>query len=506
MRVDRRTLFRAGAGAAVLATLAGTSFADEAKKIPWGDLATRIKGTLVTPSDAAYTTAKQAYYSQFDVINPQAVAYCVSAEDVAECVKFAKANYITATARSGGHSSAGYSTTTGLVVDVSRMNSATSISATSAVFGAGIQLVDATNALAPQGLAVPGGLHPTVGLAGYLQGGGFGFLTRSEGVGCDNLLGAEVVLASGEIVRASETTNADLFWALRGGGGGNFGIITRLKVKPVAITGLVNFSLTWAWEHAAKVVAGWQRWIVDGPRQLGAQFNIVMPDAAPGAVPLVSVSGAWSGDPTQAAAVVDALVSAVGKAPATRRVQALPFQDAMMEWYGCAGKSVAQCHRTGTTTEGVLARGNFLLTRTRMYSAAQPESAITAELAAFDANRRTGHTRVLSAAAFGGKANDVSRTATAYVHRDTQFSLIAATTLPVGSPSTADRDAAKTWVNGVFNALDPTSNHETYQNFVDPSLVSWRTAYYAENYNRLLTVKNHYDPGRFFKFAQSVGA
>ena len=506
MRVDRRTLFRAGAGAAVLATLAGTSFADEAKKIPWGDLATKLQGTLVTPSDAAYATAKQAYYSQYDSINPQAVAYCVSTEDVAACVKFARANNITATARSGGHSSAGYSTTTGLTVDVSRMNSVTGISATSAVFGAGTQLVDATNALAPSGLAVPGGLHPTVGLAGYLQGGGFGFLTRAEGMGCDRLLGAEIVLASGEVVRASESLNSDLFWALRGGGGGNFGIITRLKVKPVAITSLVNFSLTWAWEHAAKVVAGWQRWVVDGPRQLGAQFNIVMPDAAPGAVPLVSVSGAWSGDPAKAAAVVDALVSAVGKAPATRRVQQLPFQDAMMEWYGCSGKTVAQCHRTGTTTEGVLARGNFLLTRTRLYSAIQSESAIAAELAAFDASRRTGHTRVLSGAAFGGKANDVGRTATAYVHRDTQFSLIAATTLPVGSPATADRDAAQSWVNGVFNALNPTSNGETYQNFVDPALDTWRTAYYAENYTRLVNVKKAYDPGRFFRFAQAIGS
>ncbi|WP_147339369.1 FAD-binding oxidoreductase [Actinomadura spongiicola] len=456
------------------------------------------------PGDPAYARAKQAHYAQYDVISPQAVAYCTSARDVSACLRFARDHGIVATARSGGHSTAGYSTSRGLIVDVSRIKGVR-LQGRNAVLGAGDHLVDVTHGLAPHGLGFPGGLSPTVGVAGFLQGGGHGFLTRKEGMGCDHILAAEVVLADGEIVVAKPDHNAELLWALRGGGGGNFGIVTRFQVRPVVVSTLVNFDLTWTWEHAARALSAWQHWIAAAPRNLGSQLDVLLVDAAPGSAPMVSLSGVWSGDAAGAAAQLNELVAAVGAPPATRREKQMPYRDAMMEWYGCADHTVPQCHRSGSG-KGVLPRDAFFLARARMYDAPQSASTVDTVLEAFDADRRAGHTRVLSALAFGGKVNTVSRTETAYVHRDTQYALVAATRLETGTPKKADRTAAQAWEDDMFRVLDPSSNGETYQNFVDPAMTDWRSAYYAENYARLVAIKKHYDPDRFFDFPQAIGA
>jgi FAD/FMN-containing dehydrogenase len=501
--VNRRTVLRASATAAALIAFDVTRAAASPVSTYWDQLRAEFGGTLVLPSDTDYNRAEQLYYAQYDAVRPQAIAYCTSAADVSACVRFARARKIRVTPRSGGHSSAGYSTSNGLVVDMSRLNGVT-VGTSTVTVGSGLQQVDGVAALSARGLALTGGLAGTVAAAGYLQGGGFGLLTRNVGMGCDHIVSAEVVLADGTVVHASERQEPDLYWALRGGGGGNFGIVTSFELSPLSITGLVNFTLTWAWEDAAAVLSGWQQWVAAGARESGSQLGIALPDASPGAVPVVSVSGAWSGDPAKADADVDALVSLVGKPALTRRVQPLTYHDAMMEWYGCATKTVDQCHRVGYSPEAILARGTYLAVRSRMFGEPMPAAGIDAALAAFDSARRAGHGRVLSGAAFGGRANDVSRTATAYVHRDTEFSLVAANTLPSGAPAEVDRQDATAWTNGMFAALDPYSNGETYQNFVDPALPDWRTAYYGENYPRLAAVKRQYDPDRFFDFPQAV--
>ncbi len=470
----------------------------------WAQLGAGLTGTLVLPSDADYDVARQLCYAQYDSIYPQAIAYCATPADVSTCVRFATRNGIPARARSGGHSSAGYSTTTGLVIDLSRLNSVR-IGTGSVTVGAGTQQVDAVAALAPSGLALPGGLAATVAMAGFVQGGGLGLLTRKYGMACDHVLGADVVLADGSSLHCSPTSQPDLFWALCGGGGGNFGIVTAFQLAPVAISGLVNFTLTWPWDVAAAVLTGWQEWLLASPRESGAELVISLPDAAPGNVPLVTVSGAWCGDPAGAAANVNALISAVGSSPTTNTSSQLSYQDSAMAWYGCSTRTVPQCHRVGYSSAGALPRGEFLVSRTRMFSDQVPGSGVSDILAAYDANRLPGHTRVFSTAGLGGAVNDVARTATAYVHRDTQFSFIAATTLPTGQPAQADRDAANAWATTVFDTMDPYSNGETYQNFMDPALVDWRRSYYAENYPRLVAVKQEYDPTRFFSFPQAVG-
>ena len=506
MTIDRRSFLRAGAGAAAAAGLAtawpNAWASDAATK--WDPLQRAIQGTVVLPGSSDYPQAKQLHFMEFDAVNPAAIAYCQSAADVSTCLKFAQDNGIRVTARSGGHSPAGYSLNSGLVVDVSRLKSVSG-DASSVVIGPGVQQVDALNALSPNGLAIAGGLCPTVGAGGFIQGGGIGMLTRAHGVGSDHLLAADVVLADGRTVRASAYEEPDLFWALRGGGGGNFGVVTSYEVTPIAVNRMINFSTSWAWDDAAAVLAGWQQWAIGGPLTMGSGLVIQLSDAAPGNVPVVLVFGAWTGDPAALDAALDDLQAKIGRAPTSRTAQDLTFRDAMMQRYNCSDKTVEQCHRVGTTPVAELARTGFSIERSRLFGSSLSASAIDEVLTAFEADRRAGHLRAIHGAGlFGGKVNEVAADATAFVHRTAEVSLSFATGLPTGAPTAADHDAAVAWAAAGFGVLSRYSG-ETYQNFVDPYLADWKTAYYGANYDRLVRVKRAYDPYRFFDFPQAIG-
>ncbi|MFI9202347.1 FAD-binding oxidoreductase [Streptomyces sp. NPDC053048] len=505
--MDRRTALSLGAGAAVGATLAATKAAARggpADRTPWEKLHRRLEGDLVLPADRAYEQARQSFFSQFDTPGPQGVAYCASVRDVRLCLRFAQDHGLPAVPRGGGHSQAGYSSTRGLVIDMTRLRSV-SVGRDTVSVGAGAQQIDVLDALSPHGVALVGGTCPTVGVTGYLLGGGYGLLTRGEGMACDRLVSADVVLADGRIVTCSRTSEPDLFWALRGGGGGNFGIVTRLESTPVRISRLVNFTLTWPWPRAAAVIDGWQGWVADGPAELGTNLAVALPDAAPGAVPVVTVTGAWTGSQQALERVLDELAARVGAPPTGRTVETLAYRDAMMRWYGCADRTVEQCHRIGWTPEAMLRRGDFLRLRNRMFTRPLPTAGTQALLAAFDADRRAGHGRSVTGVSFGGRANEPARTDTAYVHRDTRFTLMFADTMATGKPAEADRDAAQAWTTALFRSVDRYSNGETYQNMPDPALPDWRRAYYGENYRRLTEVKKRYDPDRFFHFPQAIG-
>jgi FAD/FMN-containing dehydrogenase len=505
MAISRRHALRSGIGVAALTALGGFIPAAARGADIWDALRNNLKGTLVLPSDSDYSRAKELHFKQFDSIAPQGVAYCSSVEDVRTCVAFAQDNSLPFAVRSGGHSSTGYSTSTGLVADVSRLNSV-SAGASTVTVGGGTQQIDILTALTPRGLALPGGSCPTVAVGGFVQGGGFGLLTRSHGMACDGLVSAEVVLADGRVVVASEDSEPDLYWALRGGGGGNFGVVTKFEVRPAEVTRMVNYQLSWAWDDAPALMTAWQDWFAAAPPELGGgSLSIALPDASPGAVPVVSVTGGWTGTAEEAESTLDALVAAVGRAPKSRQTQDLSYHEAMMYWYGCSDKSAEECHREGENPEAMLPRGSYLRARSRMFDRTLPGNAVEEVLAAFDSGRAAGHTRSLSCGALGGKANELSRTETSYVHRDTEYIMIYANVIPSGEPTEEQRDAAEHWTGSVFDTAEPYSNGETYQNYPDPALTDWKHDYFGENYARLSSVKKDYDPHGFFRFPQSIG-
>ncbi|MGP4088700.1 FAD-binding oxidoreductase [Streptomyces sp. KR55] len=503
--ITRRALLgAAGAGAMTLSLGAAPPSAGPRGTADWDRLRAHLKGRLVLPGDSAYPLAKQLSTAEFDSIHPQAVAYCASPADVALCLAFAQDEDITLAARSGGHSAAGYSTTTGLVIDVSAL-AGVSIGPDRATLGAGTQLVDATNALAPHGLAVPGGFCPTVALGGFLQGGGTGLLTRYAGIASDTVRAARVVLASGRHVRVSPDRHADLYWAIRGGGGGNFGIVTSYELDPLPVTELSRATLEWSYDAAVDVLDAWARWIVDAPRTVGGSAVVALPDAAPGNTPLVSVLLGSMGGPEVLAAEAARLVSAVGRAPVRQQTTTKPYVTAMMEQYGCGDYSVPQCHRTGSGPEARLPRAAFATERSRLFDGPPARTMWEDVVGLFDQVRVPGQRHLLQVGALGGAANDPGRTDTAYVHRDTLFNVSCLGVIAAGPVDESARAAARQWADTGFGVLDPHANGETYQNFIDPRLENWRSAYYAENYARLVEVKRRYDPYRLFRFPQSIG-
>jgi FAD/FMN-containing dehydrogenase len=503
---NRRDFLRLGAGfgaAAAIGTFASAPASGAARRraVDWDTLRRHLAGDLVLPADADYDRARQAESSEFDAIRPQAVAFCESAADVSTVVRFAGDNTLHTVPRSGGHSFGGYSTTDGVILDVSRMNQV-QVNGGTVTVGSGTQQIDALAALSPHGLLLAGGQCATVGVGGFLQGGGIGMLTRKVGLGADRMVSAKVVLADGRTVCASRTENADLFWALRGNGGGNYGVITSYELKPVPVASMVNYTVSWPAEVAKQVIEAWQPWSIGAPWDLGASLAVFTPDAAT-VPPQVVAFGAWFGTQADLDRLLDALVAQAGAAPSARVVAQKAPRDAMMEWYGCAQLTTEQCHRVGYSPEAQMPRTNFYRTRNRMFGGPVPDA--DGLLSAFEADKRAGQFRMLYLESIGGQAGVPDRRATAYVHRNTQILCGYSIALTAPDFTAEDTAACEQWAAGGFAALDPHSLGESYQNFIDPSLPDWRDAYYKENYSKLVAVKDRYDPHRFFRFDRAIG-
>ena len=194
-------------------------------------------------------------------------------QDVSEAILFARRHGLGLAARSGGHSFAGHSTTTGMLVDVSPMRSV-SVAGDVATVGAGAQLARCTRPC--RTMASPSRLGPVLrwGVAGLTLGGGLGILGRKYGVTSDRLLGVEIVLANGRILQCDEHHEEGLFWALRGAGAGNFGVVTSLVFRAVPAPDATNFHLAWPFARASAVVEAWQQWAPTGPDELAASLKI----------------------------------------------------------------------------------------------------------------------------------------------------------------------------------------------------------------------------------------
>lgn len=504
--VNRRSFLVGAGGAAALAAtgLSGSAVARAAPGVGWDRLGRYLAGRLVLPSDAGYSTAKQLYLAQFDDVFPQAIAYCASPWDVSLCLRFAEWHGVPVAVRSGGNCAGGYSTKPdSLVIDVSGLNDI-AVGRGGVRMGPGAQLVDITDTLGSRGLAIADGYCPTVAAGGFLQGGGVGPFTRHMGVATDSVTSAQVVLADGRLVTASPYEHPDLFWALRGGGGGNFGVVTSYEITPTPLGLLDTTTLFWPYDQAVELFDGWSQWQADVPWSIGSALLITLLDAAEGNVPVVSLFMGSADTSGVLDREVQRLISLVGRPPVQQRPVRAPYQKIMMGFYVCDDKTVEQCHRTGTVPGAQLPRMEYGIWRSRLFSDPIPHEGWTKVVEVFDTERQAGQMRQLQVVTMGGKANTVPRGATAFVHRDTIFSaafLASNATGPVPQEAVA---SAEHFADAGFNVIDPYSNGETYLNFYDPRLKDWKGGYYAENYPKLTRVKHAYDPYDRFNFAQSV--
>ncbi len=242
----------------------------------WRAFAAGLDGDLVRPGDSDYFEAKELFNPRWDGFRPLAVVEATTAADVSESIRFAKRYGLRVRPKAGGHSYVGASSATGvIVVSTSRMTSVRYQPATgTALVGAGANLYPVHSALAAHARTIPTGTCPTVGAAGLTLGGGIGIASTGHGLTCDQLFSARIVTADGVIRTASAATNPDLLWALRGGGGGNFGIVTLLEYHTQPTTHLGFFLLTFPWASAAAVVRGWSRRVKVMPHSTWANLHL----------------------------------------------------------------------------------------------------------------------------------------------------------------------------------------------------------------------------------------
>jgi FAD/FMN-containing dehydrogenase len=472
-------------------------------KPDWSALARSLQGTLILPNNPQYTAAHQLFDPRFDHILPAAIAECISAADVQACLAFAHRFGLPFTTRAGGHSYAGYSTSNGLVINVTRMNSVTvNTNSGVATIGAGARLIDVYASLAQHGLTLPAGSCPTVGIAGLTLGGGVGVLGRKFGLTCDSLQGAQVVMADGRILNCDAQHNSDLFWALRGGGGGNFGIVTSFTFQAHPATTLSLFTLQWSWSSAATVVDAWQHWAPHAPDELWS--NCVLLSTVKGSNPIVLVNGVYVGNTGPLNTLLQQLTGRIGVAPTSRYVSGASILDAMLYEAGCSGKSVSACHLPGQTSDGQVQRA-IESAKSDYFTGLLPRQGINNLVNAINA-RQTSTTISgggIGLDAYGGAINRVAADATAFAHRNALFSAQYNADWNVGDAN-AVVTANHTWLSNTWQSMRPYASGAAYQNYVDPDLTNWQQAYYGSNLPRLQQIKATYDPGNFFHFAQSI--
>ncbi|WP_262061522.1 FAD-binding oxidoreductase [Streptomyces sp. STR69] len=519
--MERRTFIGGGAAAIAAAATAGCSggslgigsgdtsgVANAAKttgtgKLPsaaanWTALARDLDGTLVRPGDASWKTAHQLYNTRFDNLKPAAVAYIANADDIRSVLSYARAHSIKVAIRNGGHSYAGWSSGDNrLIVDVSKLNKIRA-SGSSAVVGAGAKLIDVYRSLAAKGVTIPAGSCPTVGVSGLTLGGGHGVVSRAYGLTCDSLTQATLITADGKQLIANASENKDLFWALRGAGNGNFGVVTELQFKTHPAPQAVSGYLTWPSSMAAAVVKAWQEWGPDQPDEIWSSCHL---SNTPGGIPRVSVAAFSLGTYNELQNAVDKLAHLVGGNASSVSLRRHTYEESMNAYAGCSSFSTdAQCHLPGTTPgrnpQGALARETYT-GRSDFFDRSISDAGIQTMLAQMRSVSGNGD---IALTALGGAVNRVSPTATAFVHRRSRMLAQYLVSWPAGTAGAA----AQSWLTRFHTAMKPYASGAAYQNYTDPTLTNWRKAYYGDAATRLTTLKKQYDPNRFFSYPQGL--
>jgi FAD/FMN-containing dehydrogenase len=383
----------------------------------------------------------------------------------------------------------------GIVADVGRMNRVdVEADQRAAVLGPGVRNIDLYEQLGRVGLTIPSGTCPTVGLGGLSLGGGFGYSSRKLGLTIDSLLGLELVSASGERVSCSVEQHPDLFWACRGGGGGNFGIVTSLRFRASPVKHVSVYQLSWRWSDAAAVLEAWQRWAPDAPDELFSTCTLSRAGGSTPAGPTIRSQGQFFGSPARLAALLQPLERAAR--PVHRQIASQSFLGAQRLWADCAPD---QCRKRSA---------NPYTVKSAFFAASLPPAGIRTvieQLERWPGSAASSPAVGLELNSWGGAISGVPSSATAFVHRGARFLAIYTTAwspLDVGGKAAASR----AWLERLYALTAPYASGYAYQNLIDPHLSDWAHAYYGTNLARLTAVKRRYDPGDFFHFAQGIPA
>jgi FAD/FMN-containing dehydrogenase len=441
----------------------------------WRALAAGLDGSLLLPGSAGFPSAHRLYDPRWDALVPAAVLRAAGPDDLSEAVRFAAAHGLRVAPRGGGHSYLGASSPAGgLVVDTRSMHSvAYDAGSGLATIGAGAQLIDVYRALGAHGRAVPAGTCPSVGLAGLAQGGGFGIFDRTHGLTCDGIVSLDIVTAEGERRTVDSRREPDLFWALRGGGGGDFAIVTSVRTRTFGTGPVGRWSARWPWSRAAAVVAGWQRFMAGAADQVWA--NVHLDVLADGSRQVLVIGFAHGG--RSPAADLAALVRRVGTDPLNSS-SAVHSHLATVE--SLAGRFTRESFVAGSSVPAAWLSGAGI-------------GRLVAAVA--DASRWTGERHAICDP-LGGAVARVAADATAFPWRRSPFTVQWYAKLPLSHP-TADQRAAQEWVATSRSGLNPDMPG-AYINYPSAD-VRGPATYHGATLTRLTQVKAAYDPRWLFR-------
>lgn len=444
----------------------------------------KVKGTIILPGDPDYDGVREIWNAMIDR-RPAVIVQCKEAEDIPPVIAFARENGLDLSIRGAGHNIAGNALCdNGVMIDFSTMkNVRVDAEKRRAYVEPGATLADFDEAVQAQGLATPVGINSTTGISGLTLGGGFGWLTRKYGMTIDNLVSADVITADGKKMRASENENADMFWAIRGGGG-NFGVVTQYEFKlhpvgPDILAGLLVFP----YEQAKQVLTRYREFVESAPEELSVWVVLrqapplpFLPDDVHGEKVLV-LAIFYTGDVAQGKKLIEPLRSFGDPHGEHIGVQSyIEWQKAFDPLLTPGARNYWKSHNFKELSDGAL---------DAMIEAAghlpSPQCEIFIGLIA-------------------GAANRVPADAMAYAHRDAKFVLNVHGRWDLA----ADDERCIAWARAFFEASKPYASAGAYVNFMTEDESERVAAAYGANYARVVQIKKRYDPQNVFHLNQNI--
>jgi FAD/FMN-containing dehydrogenase len=476
-RITRRELLKLGAiaGAALSVPFIHHRYANAAGEIDPAvtrSFGSGLKGRLIVPGDVEYNSARRVWNWRYDD-HPAMIAQCAVTDDVRRSVEFARKRHLRAAIRSGGHSFSGYSTCDGgLVIDLSPMKRV-QVDPVKQVARAepGILIAEFDNAVAPSGLSASMGVCPDVGLGGLTLGGGNGWLETVYGTASDNLISVEVVTADGDAVSANANERPDLYWAMRGAGA-NFGVATALEYKLHPVTTIMFGALEYRPSQVRDALRFLREYAPHAPDELGLFVEIPGQWGESG----LELSVVYVGDPKRGEPIIKKLRDATK--PVAGAIESTPYKD--------------------TVGSEAPPGGPFASHRRAGFFPSISDPVIDAAIESVAA-RPSKWSKLTFYFAHGARCR-IAPTATAYSLRQVGFECW------IQAYWTESSTAAKSieWVNKFWERTQALSNGRVYINYLEDEGDQRVRAAYGPNYDRLVTLKNKYDPTNFFRVNQNI--
>ena len=454
---------------------------------PIAALAAAMRGPVLLPGSAEYLRRAPSYNGRYAGVRPAAVAQPLDARDLAMAFTVARARDIPVRIRAGGHSYIGASAVAGgVVLDLRRLRGIKLQADGSVLAGGGLRQIELIAALARRGRAVVHGSCPTVGVAGFTLGGGYGFDARRYGLACDTLVAAQVVDLR---TLKPSAADADLMRGLRGAGA-SLAPVTALQLRTHPVGPVTTFFATYPWSRAAEIVEAFTARCAAAPAPLATICSVSTGSGSA----TVQIFGQYLGTGAAAGKAIKALLPAGARLTQNTHT----YLDAQLIFGGCLGKTMAQCRpqsEGGTLGTDTFAAGSAYIAHALSTAEARMLVGVIA------ARQAAGGSGVLLLDAQGGAIDDAPANDTSFIHRDMRSSVQI---LSYASP--AGMAGAQRFVDGARSALAPMGKGQAYQNYPDANLKTWRTAYYGSAYSDLVALKRERDPDGLLRFPQAIGS